>query len=71
MRNQMTEDEKLKVEQAKHRAQLAENRAKLQEKKNRTRRLIQHGAIAESMIPGAESMNEAEFEFALIDAMGK
>lgn len=46
----MTDEEK-KVLQAKHRVEAAEARSCVQERKARTRRLIQEGAILESVYP--------------------
>lgn len=46
----MTDEEK-KVLQAKHRVEAAEARSRAQERKARTRRLIQEGAILESVYP--------------------
>lgn len=46
----MTDEEK-KVLQAKHRVEAAEARSRVQERKQRTRRLIQEGAILESVYP--------------------
>ena len=46
----MTDEEK-KVLQAKHRMEAAEARSRVQERKQRTRRLIQEGAILESVYP--------------------
>lgn len=46
----MTDEEK-KVLQAKHRLEAAEARSRVQERKARTRRLIQEGAILESVYP--------------------
>lgn len=46
----MTDEEK-KVLQAKHRVEAAEARSRVQERKVRTRRLIQEGAILESVYP--------------------
>lgn len=46
----MTDEEK-KVQQAKHRVEAAEARSRVQERKARTRRLIQEGAILESVYP--------------------
>lgn len=53
----MTDEEK-KVLQAKHRVEAAEARSRVQERKARTRRLIQEGAILESVYPQC-----AELEF--------
>ena len=44
-------DEEKKVLQAKHRMEAAEARSRVQERKQRTRRLIQEGAILESVYP--------------------
>lgn len=46
----MTDEEK-NVLQAKHRVEAAEARSRVQERKARTRRLIQEGAILESVYP--------------------
>lgn len=46
----MTDEEK-KVLQAKRRMEAAEARSRVQERKQRTRRLIQEGAILESVYP--------------------
>lgn len=46
----MTEDEK-KLLQAKHRLEEAEARNRVRERKARTRRLIQEGAILEKVLP--------------------
>ena len=46
----MTEDEK-KVLQAKHRLEEAEARNRVRERKARTRRLIQEGAVLEKVFP--------------------
>ena len=40
---------------------MADNRDKVKERKARTRRLIERGAIAESMIDGAAKMTNDEF----------
>ena len=57
----MTEDEK-KLLQAKHRLEQAENRNRAAERKARTRRLIQEGAILEKALPQAATMNLEELE---------
>lgn len=49
----MTEDEK-KLLQAKHRQEAVEARNRQKERKRRTRRLIQQGAILESVFPEAQ-----------------
>jgi len=51
----MTEDEK-KLLQAKHRQEAVEARNRQKERKQRTRRLIQQGAILESVFPQAQIM---------------
>ena len=57
----MTEDEK-KLLQAKHRLEQAENRNRAAERKARTSRLIQEGAILEKALPQAATMNLEELE---------
>ena len=52
----MTEQEK-KLQQAKHRFEEAEARNRAKERKARTRRLIQEGAILESVFPQAQHMD--------------
>lgn len=52
----MTEDEK-KLLQAKHRQEAVEARNRQKERKQRTRRLIQQGAILESVFPEAQMMD--------------
>ena len=51
----MTEQEK-KLQQAKHRMEAAEARNRTKERSARTRRLIQEGAILESVFPKAQHM---------------
>ena len=51
----MTEQEK-KLEQAKHRLEQAQARDRKKERNARTRRLIQEGAILESVFPQAQYM---------------
>ena len=51
----MTEQEK-KLLQAKHRMEEAEARNRKKERSARTRRLIQEGAILESLFPQAQDM---------------
>ena len=57
----MTEDEK-KLIQAKHRLEEAEARDRVKERKARTRRLIQEGAILEKAFPAATGMDLNELE---------
>ena len=52
----MTEDEK-KLLQAKHRQEAVEARNRQKERKQRTRRLIQQGAILENVFPEAKIMD--------------
>ena len=52
----MTEDEK-KLLQAKHRQEAFEARNGQKERKQRTRRLIQQGAILENVFPEAQIMD--------------
>ena len=55
----MTEKEVL---QAKHRAESAEARNRVKERKARTRRLSQEGAILEKVFPQAENMDLGQLE---------
>ena len=57
----MTADEK-KLLQAKHRLEEAEMRDRNKERKARTRRLIQEGAILEKVFPNVASMSLDELE---------
>ncbi|MBQ7670243.1 MAG: DUF3847 domain-containing protein [Clostridia bacterium] len=57
----MTEDEK-KLLQAKHRLEEAEARSREKERKERTRRLIQEGAILEKLLPQAQTMDLSALE---------
>lgn len=52
----MTEDEKKSL-QAKHRQEAVEARNRQKERKQRTRRLIQQGAILENVFPEAQIMD--------------
>ena len=58
----MTEKEAL---QAKHKAESAEARNRVKERKARTRRLIQEGAILEKVFPQASTMDLTRLEAAL------
>ena len=66
----MTENEK-KALQAKHRQEAVEARNRQKERKQRTRRLIQQGAILESVFPEVQFMEldalKAELERRLSD----
>ena len=57
----MTTDEK-KLLQAKHRLEEAEMRNRQKERKARTRRLIQEGAILEKALPQATQMTLEQLE---------
>ena len=57
----MTEDEK-KLLQAKHRLEEAQARDRVKERKARTRRLIQEGAILEKVYPAVNGMELTNLE---------
>ena len=57
----MTEDEK-RLLQAKHRLEEAEARNRVRERKARTRRLIQEGAILEKVLPQTVSVKLENLE---------
>ena len=57
----MTEDEK-KLLQAQHRLEEAQARDRVKERKARTRRLIQEGAILEKVFPPVVGMDLTELE---------
>ena len=57
----MTEEEK-KLIQAKHRLEEAQARDRVKERKARTRRLIQEGAVLEKAFPLAAGIDLAELE---------
>ena len=52
----MTENEK-KLMQEKHRLEQAQNRNRVKERKARTRRLIQEGAILEKVLPNITAID--------------
>ena len=62
----MTENEK-KLLQAKHRLEEAEARDRVKERKARTRRLIQEGAILEKAFPQSVQMTLEQLENYLCD----
>jgi len=64
----MTENEK-KLLQAKHRLEQAQARDRVKERKARTRRLIQEGAVLEKAFPEARSMNLDELEDTLCEKL--
>ena len=65
----MTEQEK-KMLQAKHRMEEAEARNRKKERSNRTRRLIQEGAILESVFPQAQHMELEALKVILEQRLG-
>ena len=64
----MTTDEK-KLLQAKHRLEEAEMHDRNKERKARTRRLIQEGAVLEKAFPEARSINLDELEDTLCERL--
>ena len=64
----MTENEK-KLLQAKHRLEQAQARDRVKERKARTRRLIQEGAVLENAFPEAKEMNLDELEDTLCERL--
>lgn len=66
----MTDTEK-QLLQAKHRLEVAQARNRVKERKARTRRLIQEGAILEKACPQIVHMNLEELESELCKAMEK
>ncbi len=64
----MTENEK-KLLQAKHRMEEAQARDRVKERKARTRRLIQEGAILERVYPAAAEMDLEKLEDFLLWAL--
>ena len=60
----MTEDEK-KLLQAKHRLEEAQARDRVKERKARTRRLIQKGALVEKYCPATVDMTMEELDMYL------
>ena len=65
----MTEQEK-KLLQAKHRIEEAEARNRKKERSARTRRLIQEGAILESVFPQAQHMEQEALKAILEQRLG-
>ena len=64
----MTEKE---LQQARHRLEAAEARNRVRERKARTRRLIQEGAILEKVYPQAVNMDLEGLEAALQRRIGE
>lgn len=65
----MTEEEK-KLWQAQHRLEAAEARNRQKERKQRTRRLIQMGAILESVFPETQTMEPEKVKLELKKRLG-
>ena len=66
----MTEAEK-KLLQAQHRLEEAQARNRVKERKARTRRLIQEGAILEKVLPEVQTVELSELEAYLSQKLGK
>ena len=66
----MTEAEK-KLIQAQHRLEEAQARKRVKERKVRTRRLIQEGAILEKVLPEVQAIELSELEAYLSQKLGK
>ncbi len=66
----MTAEEK-ELLQAKHRLEEAEARNRVKERKARTRRLIQEGAILEKVFPWSSSLSTQELEVKLYEIASK
>ena len=66
----MTEAEK-KLVQAQHRLEEAQARNRVKERKARTRRLIQEGAILEKVLPEVQAVELPELEAYLSRKLGK
>lgn len=66
----MTEEEK-KLIQAKHRLEEVQVRNRVKERKARTRRLIQEGAILEKAVPQTKDMELPKLESYLFEAAKK
>ena len=65
----MTDAEK-KLLQAQHRLEEAQARNRVKERKARTRRLIQEGAILEKVLPEAQTVELPELEGYLSQKLG-
>ena len=59
--NMPNDEDELKVVQAKHRKILADNLEKEKQRKVRTHRLCEHGAIMEAYFPQTSQMDSAQF----------
>ena len=62
------EDPRKALRQAIHRLEEQQARDRVKERKKRTRRLIQEGAILEKAVPGAAQMDLKQLEVALVQA---
>lgn len=61
--------ERYTAEQLKHQEEMKQKRLAIVERKARTRRLIIHGAVAESFIDNSENMSGEEFMAACNEAI--
>ena len=66
----MTDEEK-KLLQAQHRLEEAQARDRVKERKARTRRLIQEGAVLEKVLPEVQAVELSELEAYLSRKLGK
>ena len=66
MNNDLSDKELL---QAKHRLEEAQTRNRHKERKARTRRLIQEGAILENIMPEIKNMNQEEIKNFLLQRL--
>ena len=66
----MTDTEQ-KLLQAQHRLEEAQARNRVKERKARTRRLIQEGAILEKVLPEVQAVELSELEAYLLRKLGK
>ena len=66
----MTSEEK-KLLQAKHRLEEAQARERVKERKARTRRLIQEGAILEKVLPEVQTVELPDLEAYLSRKLGE
>ena len=64
-------DAKKKLLQAQHRLEEAQARDRVKERKARTRRLIQEGAILEKVLPEIQALELPELEEYLSRKLGK
>ena len=69
--NVHTTDTEKKLLQAQHRLEEAQARDRVKERKARTRRLIQEGAILEKVLPEIQAIELSELEGYLSRKLGK